>query len=73
MPLDVSNADTLEVSFPDVNIFMSTKRQKLKANLFLKKLMVELFPSKAEAKLLEVVGETATTVIGFTAVLTLIS
>ena len=52
MPFDVSDTDTLEVSFPFDDFFISTTGNRLIENLLLTRLMVELFPSKAEAQAL---------------------
>ena len=73
MPLDVSDADTLEVSFVDVDIFISTEGQRLEENVLLTRPMVELFPSKYEAALLSTVGKAFAGIITAGFILSLIS
>ena len=65
MPFDVSDTDTLEVSFPFDDFFISTTGNRLIENLLLTRLMVELFPSKAEAASLLMIGKAAAGVITF--------
>ena len=65
MPFDVTDTDTLEVSFPNDDFFISTTGNRLIENLLLTRLMVELFPSKAEAASLSTIGKAAAGVITF--------